>query len=99
MIVRNIEHSGHLALFNTLPHQSLVAASTQSQGEGIKQNRLAGTCFAGENGEAVGKLDVESVDQNYVTNRKSGEHAAEPGPSDSPSLKTQMASTRPAMTL
>ncbi len=74
MVARDIEHSGHLALLDALPHQRLVAAAAQSQRESIEQDRLAGAGLAGEHGKAVGKIDVEPVDQDDVADRKSGEH-------------------------
>src|SRR5262249_55923608 len=57
----------------------------QGQCEGIEQNRLAGTCLSGENGEAVGKVNVEPIDQNDVANRQPGKHCVSgcPCPADS----------------
>jgi hypothetical protein len=62
MIARDVEHSRHLTLFHALPHQRLVAASAQGQSEGVEKDRLTSTGLASENGEAVGKVDVEPID-------------------------------------
>jgi hypothetical protein len=62
VIARDIENGGHLALFYALPHQGLVAAATEGKGKSVEKDRLAGTSLASENSEAIGKVDVESVD-------------------------------------
>ncbi len=74
MLGGDLEHRGHLALLHALAHQRLVAARAERQREGIEQDRLAGAGLAGEHGQALGKIDVEPVDQDDVADRKSGEH-------------------------
>ncbi len=76
MAAFDLEHRGHLALFDPLPHQRLVAARAQSQRKGVKQDRLAGAGLAGQHGKPRGKIDVEPVDQDDVANGKAGEHGA-----------------------
>jgi hypothetical protein len=68
MIACNLKHGRYLALFHALPDQCLVAAPAQSQGESVEQDRLSSTRFASENGEAIGKVDIEPIDQNDIAN-------------------------------
>src|SRR5665647_2091144 len=102
MLGGDLEHGDDLALLHALAHQALVAARAERQREGVEENRLAGAGLAGEHGQALGKIDVEPVDQHDVTDRKSGKHvwpspsrrharlyAGHPRPTDSPpSLRT-----------
>ena len=78
MRARDLKHGGDLALLGPLPHQRLVATRAQRQREGIEQDRLARAGFAGEHGKALGKIDVEPVDQDDVADGKSRKHVASP---------------------
>ena len=77
-MARDLEHGGYLALLGAVPHQRLVAAPAQRQGEGIEQDRLAGAGLAGEHGKTFGEIDVEPVDQDDVADGKSRKHVASP---------------------
>ena len=74
MASRDVEDGRHLSLLEPLPDQRLVAAAAQGQRESIEQDRFSGAGLAGERGKAVGKIDVEPLDQNDVANGQSGEH-------------------------
>ena len=74
MALRNVEDGRHLTLLELLAHQRLIATATQGQRESIEQDRFAGAGLTGERGEAVGKIDVEPLNQNDVANGQSGEH-------------------------
>ncbi len=93
MVACDIESGRHLPLVEALPDKRLVASAAQSQRECIEQNRLSRAGLASKHGKAAREIDVEPLDQNNVANGQSGEHR-NPGPGDSPSLKTRKAGTR-----
>jgi hypothetical protein len=66
VIARDVENGCHLALLEPLAHQSLIAPPAQRQRKSVEQNRLAGPRLTCEDGKAVGKINVETVDQNDV---------------------------------
>ncbi len=88
MLGRQIEDGGDLALRFAMPDERPVAARAEAQGEGVEQNRLAGTRLAGEHGEAAPELKIELVDQHNVANGELNEHGLRcrsPAPAGSPS--------------
>jgi hypothetical protein len=57
-----------------VPHQRGVAARAQRQCECVEQDRLASSGLAREHGEALGKINVEPIDQDNVADRKPNKH-------------------------
>ena len=76
-----IERRRDLSLRLALSHETAVAARTERQGERIEENGFAGARLAGEDRQAVRKLEVQLIDQHDVADRKPGEHGRGPGPS------------------
>jgi hypothetical protein len=68
VLAGEFEHRGDLALLLALADQRGVAPRAQSQRKGIKQDRFAGAGFAGQHGQAFGKIQIELVDQDDVPN-------------------------------
>jgi hypothetical protein len=84
MVACDIEYGGHLALFDALPYQRLIAAPSQSQRESIEQNRFPRAGLPCEHGKAIGKINIEPVYQDNIADRKSGEHGAQSKASSGP---------------
>jgi len=74
MAFGEIERGNDLALLGAFAHQRSFAASAERQREGIEQDRFAGAGLACKRGKAGTEIDVEAVDQDDVTNGKSGQH-------------------------
>ena len=66
---------GTLGAGADLPHLEAVA---EQQPERVEQDRLAGAGFAGEDGQALGELDVERCDDDEVADRKRAQHLTRP---------------------
>ncbi len=56
-------------------HDIGLAAFTESQLQGVDQDRLAGAGFAGQHREAGRELKLERVDDHEVANRKRNQHS------------------------
>jgi hypothetical protein len=70
MALRHVEYRGDLTLLRAVPHQAGIAAAAQRQSERVEEDGFACAGFAGQNGEASGKLDIEPFDQDNVTDRE-----------------------------
>ncbi len=69
-----IEHGRHLPLLCTVAHQAGIAAAAEGQRKGIEKDGFAGAGFTGQHCKAAGKLDIEPLDQDDVTDRQTGQH-------------------------
>ena len=58
-------------------HESAVGPIAEHQPERVEQDRFTRTGLAGEDAEAPGKLQVERLDQDDVSDGKSGQHVRE----------------------
>ena len=76
MAQRQIKGRRHLALRLPLAHEGAIAPAAQRQRESVQQDRLAGAGFARENHEPRPQLQIQPIDQNYVTDRELGEHGS-----------------------
>ena len=75
MALRDIEHRGDLPLFDAVTDKAGVAAAAERKRECVEEDGFAGAGFAGQHRKATGKLDIESFDQDDVTDRKTRQHA------------------------
>src|SRR6185369_12880838 len=74
MVIREIECRRHLALLGTVTNQGDVTAGTERKRKCIEQDRLASAGLAGERSKTLREIDIESLDQNDVTNGQPGQH-------------------------
>ena len=74
MLLADLEHGRHLALLGAVANQTGIAATAKGQRKSIKQDRLAGAGLAGQHRKPIGKLEIESFDQDDVTDRQSRQH-------------------------
>jgi len=78
VVLWQLEGGGHLPLGGTVAHQRDIAARPERQRERVEQDGLARTGLAGQHRQAIGKVDIEPIDQDDVANRKPGQHATGP---------------------
>ena len=78
VIGRQVEARRHLPLRFAVAGQRAVAARAERERQSVEQDRLSRPGFAGEDGEAVGELEVQLVDQHDVADREPGEHGLWP---------------------
>jgi hypothetical protein len=68
------EFSTDLGARTALADHAGIAALSQYQCERVDQNRLAGTGFAGEDGEAGFELEIEPIDDDEIADGKRAQH-------------------------
>jgi len=72
--IGQVELRGHLGALTPGAHHGRVAAATERQPQRIEQNRLAGAGLAGQRTEAGAEFELESVDDDEVTDGQAAQH-------------------------
>jgi hypothetical protein len=75
MISGQIKDSGDLSLRLALTHQRSITARSKGKRKGIKQDRFASARLAGEHSQAGVKIEIQSIDEDNVPDRKPNQHA------------------------
>gem|GEM_PF-6297270 len=75
-IVGRDEHSRRHRLFGPATHQTGIAACAQRQTQRIQNNRLTRAGFTGQNRQPLLDLKVQSIDENHITDGKTGQHGS-----------------------
>ena len=71
-----LETGGNDGLSRAVADQPAVAAPTQRQPERVEQDRFARPGLTGQNAEAPAEIQVQSLDQDDITNGQRGQHGA-----------------------
>jgi hypothetical protein len=96
-------HSGKLrrdaCLFGPHAYDGPVCRRSQRQRQSIKNDGFAGSGLAGQRGEAVARLDIETVDQHEITNGQSKDHDCTPNSTERvPNMRTKTEQMKSART-
>ena len=69
-----IESRGNLPLVAAIAHQAAIAARTERQRHGIKQNRFPCAGFASQHRQPVAKGQVQPLNEHDVADRQLNQH-------------------------